>query len=208
MFADTPHGHHVEAHPAGRGTCPTCSAPVIAKTGTIIAHHWAHESRADCDPWSEPVGAWHLSWQELAAPVHREVVIGPHRADLRSPAGHVIELQHSNISPADIAAREAFYGPSMVWIFDARDAYDSGRLELRDKGDYSTFRWKHPRKSIAACRRRVLLDLGDRALFEVRRLHPEAPAGGWGVDVSKIDTRLWIASWPPGLHPLAEWRAS
>jgi Competence protein CoiA-like family len=38
----------------GRGTCPHCGAPVIARCGAHVAWHWAHESRADCDSWAEP----------------------------------------------------------------------------------------------------------------------------------------------------------
>ena len=33
--------------PKGRGTCPCCSALLIAKCGQLNAHHWAHESRVN-----------------------------------------------------------------------------------------------------------------------------------------------------------------
>jgi hypothetical protein len=45
--------------------------------------------------------------------------MGPHRADVVTASGGVVELQHSPISPEVIAEREAFYGERMAWIFDA-----------------------------------------------------------------------------------------
>lgn len=58
-----------------------------------------------------------------------------------------------------------------------------------------TFRWRHPRKSLAACRRRLLLDLGGRTLLDVRRLHVRRPCGGWGVPVESVEFVRWLASW-------------
>jgi len=52
--------------------------------------------------------------------------------------------------------------------------YKEERLDVRRQPDYVTFRWKHPRKSIAACRNPVYLDL-DGALLSVRRIYPETP---------------------------------
>jgi len=46
--------------------------------------------------------------------------MGPHRADIRTPGGLVVEIQHSGISSEDVAAREAFYG-NMVWLLDGRN---------------------------------------------------------------------------------------
>ena len=108
----------------------------------------------------------------------------------------VAELQHSCISPAEITERERFYGPSMTWIFDATAAYAAARLDIRprrrDGRAYSTFRWKQPRKSVAACTARVLLDLGGDRLLEVRKMHPAAPCGGWGHLVSGAEVRAWL----------------
>jgi competence protein CoiA len=123
--------------------------------------------------------------------------MGPHRADVVVADGTVVELQHSPISPAEIRAREEFYGQSMLWIFDAVQPARSGRLDLRARhsrggGRYTSFRWRHPRKSVATCTAQVLLDLGDDRLLDVKKLHPDAPCGGWGYLVSASDVRAWL----------------
>jgi len=197
IYATAPDGSRITATPGADATCPTCLAPTVAKCGRIVVHHWAHEARADCDSWAEPVGEWHLGWQEWAPTSCREITLGSHRADLRSPCGHVVELQHSPIPVDHIEARETFYGPRMLWIFDARAPYEQDRLDIRTKPgrDIVTFRWKQPRKSVAECRRRVLLDLGDGRLLDVKRMHPEAPCGGWGRIVPAQTVREWFGSW-------------
>lgn len=101
------------------GICPSCRHPLIAKMGQINVHHWAHEA-ADCDPWHESEGPWHLGWKALFKESNVERVIGPHRADVITDHGVVIELQHSSISTEEIAEREAFY-KNMIWIFDLTD---------------------------------------------------------------------------------------
>lgn len=142
------------AFPKGRGVCPTCGAPVIAKCGAIKTHHWAHESRDDCDTWSESVGPWHLAWQQLVAEEHIEVTIGAHRADIVGNHGKVIELQHSSIPPDVIQAREDYYG-DMLWVFDA-----TGRFPCVPSGDMVFFSLGST-KHIEFCRKPVFLDCGD-----------------------------------------------
>ena len=113
--------------------------------------------------------------------------MGPHRADIQLPPGLVIELQHSAISSEDIKSREEFYGRrEMVWIFDAREAYEAGRLSIRDRGDYHTFRWKQPRKSIANCRAEVYLDTG-YSIFHLKRIKNLSPFSGWGLQINRAD---------------------
>ena len=65
---------------------------------------------------------WHLGWQRAVPPGRREVVMGPHRADLVTASGGVVEIQHSPISADVITEREEFYGDRMAWIFDATKA--------------------------------------------------------------------------------------
>ena len=43
-----------------------------------------------------------------------------HVADVKTPNGVVVEVQHSRISEDELHSREAFYG-DMIWIVDARD---------------------------------------------------------------------------------------
>jgi hypothetical protein len=138
--------------PKGRGTCPCCGSLLIAKCGQINAHHWAHEARADCDPWSEPIGPWHLAWQGLVLPEFVEVVKEPHRADIFN-GRTVIELQHSSISAEDIAAREAFYG-DMVWLFDA-----THRFAYTKSGERAFFSFGQT-KHLDLCKKPVFLDFG------------------------------------------------
>jgi hypothetical protein len=112
-------GSRILATKGGKAQCPQCGGNVLAKCGSIMAHHWAHLS-ADCDPWAEPMTDWHLGWQSLVPPENREVVMSPHRADIRLNDGLVVEIQHSPISAEEIREREKFY-KNMIWIFDARD---------------------------------------------------------------------------------------
>ena len=102
-----------------------------------------------------------------------------HRADAVLPNGTVVELQYSGISVAEIRKREAFYG-RMIWVFDAQAAYEAKRLELRPRGDYLSFRWKHPKKTIAHVTSPVRLDLGSGKVFVLRKMSKETPCGGWG----------------------------
>jgi competence protein CoiA len=198
MMLATLNGDRAQATPGLTGAaCPGCGLPVVPKCGQVNIWHWAHARGADCDPWYEPMSEWHLSWQQSVPPDRREVVIGNHRADIVTARGQVVEIQHSHLSTVEIAERERHYGP-MVWIFDAIDAatgpttrhtrggqlyYDAPRLDIRSTNGsgpaYRTFRWKHARKSVAACRRPIFLDLGEDLLL-IGRLYPEPPIDGWG----------------------------
>ena len=97
-------------------------SPLPPEVREINVWHWTHHAGADCDPWSESMTEWHLGWQRAVPPERREVVMGPHRADIVTASGGVVEIQHSPVSPDVIAAREAFYGDQMAWIFDATQA--------------------------------------------------------------------------------------
>lgn len=178
-------GERVEAYPGARAQCPTCGAAVLAKCGQITSWHWAHAATGDCDPWSESETTWHRDWQGMVPPERREVVIGCHRADMVTPDGTVVELQHSYLPADQTAAREAHYG-RMIWIFDATQAYDENRIWIRKRDGYVTFRWKHPRKSVSLCTRPTLLDLGPYLLL-IKKIHTAAPCGGWGRIVDKDD---------------------
>jgi competence protein CoiA len=196
MYALDDDDRRIEATPGAAARCPICERQCIPKCGHIVIWHWAHIAREDCDLWSEPDTEWHRNWQSVLPEECREIVIGCHRADLVTPTGTIIELQHSSISPDEIAEREDFYGERLVWLFDAADAYADDRLSIRRRPgqQYVTFRWKHPRKSVACCARPVLLDLGDGRVLRVRRMYPEAPCGGWG----HLGTRGAIEQWMRG----------
>jgi competence CoiA-like predicted nuclease len=145
--------------------CPCCREDVIAKMGHINIHHWAHKS-ADCDPWSEPEGRWHVMWKEAFSEGNCEVIIGQHRADIVTNSGCVIELQSSPISVAEIKEREFFY-KDMVWIFDFTDK--AGHIKMTHKQGSTELRVKWPRKHIEACTKPVFLHLSDDTLFQLKR---------------------------------------
>lgn len=170
-------GPRVRPTPGARAMCATCGAPCTAKCGSVNVWHWAHGSRADCDPWSEGETAWHAGWKALAEDHAVEVAMGPHRADIVTNRGTVIELQHSAISAEEIAEREAFYGPAMVWVFDGSPFFE--RFLLRPRDGFHTFRWLTPRRSLFSVRRPMFFDFGPH-LFEVKKLYSEVPCGGWG----------------------------
>lgn len=190
---------HVEdalaiASPGSKGVCPGCKGAVSAKCGKIVCWHWAHRSGRDCDPWAERDTRWHRDWQAEFPLERTEVIMGPHRADAVTRDGRVVEFQHSSLSVDDIQEREKFYGYSMIWIFDATHAREQERFLPRHDARRGiwTFRWKHARKSVGACRANIFLDLGGGELFEVRRIHAAAaPVGGWGRLIKKQDVLSW-----------------
>ena len=170
QFAIDSEGKRVQATPRAEASCPSCGGDVTAKCGEIVIWHWAHQAMIDCDPWSEPVSAWHMYWQEAVPASRREVVIGNHRADVVLDSGSILEIQKSSISPAEIAEREAFYKRGL-WLFDAREAWAEERLYLlRNKSTHWTYRWKHPRSSIRHCQWRRFVDVGE-FILRIRTMH-------------------------------------
>jgi hypothetical protein len=122
-------GNRHEAFAGGRGVCPTCGAAMIAKCGPRILHHWAHAGRRNCDPWWENETEWHRAWKNLFPESCREIGhVAPdgeiHRADIKTPTGIVIEVQHSAIADAERQSREDFYG-NLVWVIDGRGFRDN-----------------------------------------------------------------------------------
>ena len=118
-------GKTVEAFPGGKANCPMCGATMLAKCGQRIMHHWAHEGRLDCDPWWENETEWHRAWKNHFPVSCREVShTAPdgeiHRADIKTPTGIYIEIQHSSMTDAERISRVAFY-QNLVWIIDGRD---------------------------------------------------------------------------------------
>lgn len=159
-------GSRSSAAKGALGLCPVCRQAVRARCGRIRVHHWAHLCGQDCDPWAEPESEWHRAWKDLFPPAWVEAAIGPHRADILTGSGVVIELQHSPISPDVIEEREQFYR-RMVWVVNAQRF--SERLFItkhREKREV-TFRWKnfHPRWLFA--RKPVFLDLGEARLSQI-----------------------------------------
>lgn len=114
-------GAKAEAQPKLRGTCSYCGSEMIARCGRHKIWHWAHKSRADCDPWWESEGEWHRQWKnhfpvEWQEVIHVDELTGEkHIADIKNPFGLVIEFQSSNIKPEEKKSREDFY-KEMIWV--------------------------------------------------------------------------------------------
>ncbi|MGH7024220.1 MAG: competence protein CoiA [Caulobacteraceae bacterium] len=122
-------GDRREAVAGGRGSCPTCGEAMIAKCGPRILHHWAHAGRRNCDPWWENETDWHRAWKNLFPEQCREIShTAPdgeiHRADIKTPTGIVIEVQHSAMTDLERQSREAFYG-NLTWVIDGRGFRDN-----------------------------------------------------------------------------------
>lgn len=170
-------GYRIKPSPGAKASCPACGGDVIAKCGNILAWHWAHSS-LDCDTWHEPESDWHIQCKQRFPSDWQEVVIGTHRADVKTPHG-VVEFQASSISPDDIAARESFYG-KMLWVIKADELVAKEQINFRKKDGYHTFRWKHPRKSWWQSGRPKYMDIGKGWIFRVGKIHDDTPCYGWG----------------------------
>ena len=97
---------------------------MVAKCGPRVIHHWAHKARRNCDPWWENETAWHREWKSHFPEECREVShTAPdgevHRADIKTPTGIVIEVQHSTMTDEERESREKFY-ENLIWIVDGR----------------------------------------------------------------------------------------
>ena len=182
-LALSPSGERIVAFPGERAKCPSCNDEVIAKCGEIKQWHWAHAGREDCDPWSEPESEWHLGWKAAFKEAQREIVIGPHRADLLTESGTVIELQHSAISPEVIKDREAFYG-KMIWVIDS--APFMANLMYYPKSGYVKMKWKWPRKSWLVAQKPIFIDTRDGWLFQPIKISERGTGYGHFIEVSEF----------------------
>lgn len=159
-------------------TCPGCGGALRAKCGAAKKQiwHWAHVA-AECDPWHEPEGEWHLAWKSRAPEECTEVVIGPHRADIRTREGVVIELQASPIDAVEIAERETFYD-RMIWLLDGRDwrkgqrfGFARGQVRLCECAFEIRGHIYRRRYDCKQCRSGILVEQGhgDRYVWDHRR---------------------------------------
>lgn len=209
FWAQDSSGQLIEPRPGVAAICPLCGDRVIPKCGDHVAWHFAHESRVDCDPWAESEGPWHRWWKTQLPAHQREVVLGPHRADMFT-RGRVIELQHASINTEEALARERFYG-DLIWLYDLTD-YDvvwdgedevdddersAPRLFLWKRRDDWTFYWRHPKISVVAARKPVFLDL-DGWLFQIASMQvPERNRDLERVDPLRGSRSGWGVLWTP-----------
>jgi competence protein CoiA len=185
-----------------RSACPGCGAEVQAKCGEIVTHHWAHRSGVDCDAWAEGESDWHAGWKEAFPEEWREVTVGPHRADVRTPAGLVVEVQRSQISTLEIAARQEFYG-RMAWLLDASEWSVSWPSDAEpDEFGPSAFRFEHRPQRFISFTAPVFLDFGglwmrgletERRLFRVTALSRLFLSGESAAEPvpEQVSTEVW-----------------
>lgn len=102
--------------------------------------HWAHATKKHCDPWWENETDWHRSWKACFPlswheQIHFDTSGEKHIADVKTPAGLVIEFQNSPMSPDELSSREYFY-QNMIWIINGATFADRfhvlGRLPRPD----------------------------------------------------------------------------
>lgn len=117
------HGQRAEPTKAAKGTCPACGSEMIARICKTKVDHWAHKSKQNCDLWWENETAWHrewkncfeIEWQEF---VHKDEATGEiHIADVTTPHGWTLEIQHSPLDDEERKARNTFY-KKIVWVVD------------------------------------------------------------------------------------------
>lgn len=153
--------------------------------------HWAHKSLIDCDPWYEPESQWHVDWKMLFPADCQEVVVGRHRADVKTARG-VIEFQRSHISMAEISEREEFYG-DMVWILKGEDFEQN--FDIRESSRYA-------KKYCAKCG----LKLGWPMRQSPAALHGFCPAcGSDKLKIVESFKTYWTFRWK---HPRKSWFAA
>ncbi|KNE72747.1 hypothetical protein AMAG_17077 [Allomyces macrogynus ATCC 38327] len=106
----------------GKIKCHSCQSDLVAKRGTVVVHHFAHKSKQECDPWTQPMTEWHKTWQSIVPKELCEVALKrggeSHIADIKLENGLVVEIQHSPMTVATLEKRELFY-QKMMWIVDA-----------------------------------------------------------------------------------------
>lgn len=139
---------------------------LVVKKGETKTHHFAYKHENDADPWQRgKMTEWHRKWQDMCYKECVEVRMGKpveHIADIKTPKGLVVELQHSSISADDIREREAFYG-KMVWLWDY-----SKRQTCFYEADFTApphFRSSQPLFSIQLSRNDPRLTVAERPCF-------------------------------------------
>lgn len=182
----------IKALPKQKALCPICNEEVISKCGSIKIWHWSHKSNKDCDNWWEPETEWHINWKNEFPKECQEIIIGKHRADIKTNYT-IIELQNSSISTKEIQEREEFY-KNMIWLLNGKNLAKG--LDLRKKKEVFTFRWKNPPKSWWIANKPIYIHLKkqlcgecliDNKIFLIKKIYNNIPCGGWGYLISKED---------------------
>lgn len=109
-----------------RAICMCCNSEVVAKTGDINIHHWAHAVDANCIMNNREMGEWHVKMQSLFDDSEIEVRddkwpnnVADICISINLPDYDylVIEAQHSPISAETVKQREDAY-KNLIWVVD------------------------------------------------------------------------------------------
>lgn len=179
----------MQAQPKLRGVCRACEVEVISKCGKHVVWHWAHRSRAQCDPWWENETLWHRDWknrfpEEWQEVVHQDVNSRErHVADVKTSHGVVVEFQRSTIDSMEVSAREQFYG-RMVWVIDGTRSpldpsfFNMSLGSLTPEG-YAYFRWMGRSRLFHRWHTRtpVFVDFGGESFWRVGSFDPSTKEG-------------------------------
>ena len=203
------------ADPSGRYSCPMCGAKMIQKRGELYAHHFAHVSVANCDPWYSEKCLWHREWQAQFPVDNQEVPITRryrrHIADI-SINDLVIEFQHSSIKTAQFEERSRFYSSGdrkLIWVIDCIREYRSGRIWSGPEdlmGDKRYFHWRQPKQYLSTIcpdqteRIDIFLQIEDNLLLKVLHIAGD-PSGqrSYKAFWAKIGSKEHFLSYVDGL---------
>lgn len=204
-FALDVEGNRISASPGGMALCPLCDSVVYARLERTLRFSWKHRNSQggyyDCDPWIEPDSPWLFHWFGKADESLHEIPMAPPAGDgaprlidVRSSGGHLMEFQDrfadvSNVAfVPQLAEREAFFGPSLVWLFNASE-WEPRLTFQRSKGVYAkyshTFTWAWPCKSLWPLRQPIYWHFPGAAsrpgwLFRIGEWAMRKPFGGSG----------------------------
>ena len=159
-----PGGMRKLAEPKSKGYCPLCNQEVISKCGNIKIWHWSHKSNFECDSFKEPESEWHINWKNKFPKECQEVIIGKHRADIRTKNRLIIELQNSPISSKEIFEREQYY-KKMIWILNGKTLASNFYFWYQKRSNQKTFNWKWFPKSWSYAKKKIYIDIGNKTLF-------------------------------------------
>lgn len=148
FFANDAHGKKVyidDSVPTQSYFCPACGNKMILRRGNIVAHHFAHRAKKECDPWyTKKMSLWHSKMQSHFDKSVREIVIWDnthtvyHIADIAirtDKEQFIIEFQHSPISQEEFISRSKFYldnGYTLIWVFDFCDCVPQKTIFVSD----------------------------------------------------------------------------
>ena len=186
-------GKRTKPSPKLRGIHEYCGSEMTSVCPRERARHWRHLRKRTCDQWWENQTEWHVEWknhfpEEWQEVVHVDENTGEkHIADVKTPAGLVVEIQHSNIDAQERQSRESFYG-DMVWIVDGNqnetsNAYFTMHITL-DSVDQNPFqyqiKWYGPNRFFprwTPTRIPVYVDFGSSNLWRIVSFDQETRVG-------------------------------